>query len=64
MLVLKSGLEDVNHGEIVILVVGIFVGILWLIVGYVVVGLQNLAVYPGGSLLSCFKSFPHNSYFF
>jgi hypothetical protein len=38
VLVLTSGLEKANPGEIVVLFVGIFVGIIWLIVGYLVVG--------------------------
>ncbi|CAB4004943.1 Hypothetical predicted protein, partial [Paramuricea clavata] len=36
VLVLTSGLEKVNPGEYVVLFVGIFVGIIWLIVGYLV----------------------------
>ena len=53
MLVLTSGLDDAHRGEIVILVVGIFVGILWLIVGYLVVGLKNLGVHSSISPYSC-----------
>ena len=42
MLVLTSGFEDAAEEEIIILVVGIFVGIVWLIVGYLVVGCKML----------------------
>ena len=46
MLVLTSGVEKASHGEIAILVVGIFVGIIWLIIGYLLVSLPNICHEP------------------
>lgn len=42
MLVMTSGVEKTNDAEKVILCVGIFVGIIWLIVGYLVVNMMRI----------------------